>query len=285
MPGPDARTRGRDTEPRLAGPPASDVPVPAAVARFAVGAPLEAVWHNEAGGFTWRALDPDGRPTLYLKWSPTDGPDLGAEAQRLGWVAEQVPGVRVPDVVTHGSDASGAWLVTRAIDADPAVADRWRAEPRTAARAIGAGLRRLHDAAPVASCPFVWSAEQRLAAARGRVAAGEGPSTWHPEHRSLDATRALALLADVPEPDPVVCHGDACAPNSLIDAAGRWAGLVDLGRLGVADRWADLAVATWSLGWNFGTDVPGLEAELLDAYGIAADPRKSAYYRLLWDLS
>ncbi len=45
----------------------------------------------------------------------------------------------------------------------------------------------------------------------------------------------------------VVCHGDACAPNTLIDDDGRCSGHVDLGDLGVADRWADLAVATLSL--------------------------------------
>jgi len=50
----------------------------------------------------------------------------------------------------------------------------------------------------------------------------------------------------------------------------------------VADRWADLAVATWSLCWNFG---PGLDGVLLDAYGIAPDPRRTAYYRLLYDLA
>jgi kanamycin kinase len=60
------------------------------------------------------------------------------------------------------------------------------------------------------------------------------------------------------------------------------AGHVDLGRTGVADRWADLAVATWSAIWNLG---PGWEAELLAAYGVDPDAERSAYYRLLWDAS
>jgi kanamycin kinase len=55
---------------------------------------------------------------------------------------------------------------------------------------------------------------------------------------------------------------------------------VDLGRLGVADRWADLAVATYSLGWNYSGQ---WEHELLDAYGIEPDRERIEYYRRLWD--
>ena len=42
-----------------------------------------------------------------------------------------------------------------------------------------------------------------------------------------------------------------------------------------------LAVATWSTTWNYG---PGWETPLLDAYGVAPDPDRTRYYRLLWDL-
>ena len=80
----------------------------------------------------------------------------------------------------------------------------------------------------------------------------------------------------------VVCHGDACAPNTLLDDDGHWMGHVDLGRVGVADRWADLAVATWSTVWNYG---PGYEDRLLAAYGIAPDPDRTEFYRWLWDLA
>jgi kanamycin kinase len=79
----------------------------------------------------------------------------------------------------------------------------------------------------------------------------------------------------------VVCHGDACAPNTLVDDYGACSGHVDLGDLGVADRWADLAVATLSLGWNYGFGP--WQQELLDAYGVAEDPGRIAYYRALWE--
>jgi kanamycin kinase len=93
---------------------------------------------------------------------------------------------------------------------------------------------------------------------------------------------ALEIVSDPPSIDRfVVCHGDPCAPNTIIGARGDSMGVVDLGALGVADRWADLAVATWSSEWNYG---PGWESVLLDAYGIAPDLARIDYYRLLWAL-
>jgi kanamycin kinase len=68
----------------------------------------------------------------------------------------------------------------------------------------------------------------------------------------------------------------------LLRDDGTFAGHVDLGSLGVADRWADIAVATWSLNWNF---TSSHEPVFYAAYGIDPDPERIAYYRLLWDLA
>jgi aminoglycoside phosphotransferase len=96
------------------------------------------------------------------------------------------------------------------------------------------------------------------------VRCGAFSRTQHP--RTI-ADEAQSVLSDPPPVDRlVVCHGDACAPNTLIGDGGRWSGHVDLGSLGVADRWADIAVATWSAELNYG---PGWERTLLDAYGIS----------------
>jgi aminoglycoside phosphotransferase len=97
-----------------------------------------------------------------------------------------------------------------------------------------------------------WSV--RLREIRERGAAGMlDPARWHPDHRDLSVEAALELLAEPPLVDElVVCHGDSCAPNTLITGNGCCSGHLDLGALGVADRWADLAIATWSTTWNYG---------------------------------
>jgi kanamycin kinase len=259
--------------------------VPTAVTAVAAGEALDLVWVNEAGGLTYAAGE--GSRRRFIKWAPAgSGLGLVGEAARLSWAGQFHP---VPEPLSWGQDEDGSWLVTAALPGEMAASARWRSEPAVAVAAIGQGLRAMHDNLPLARCPFTWSAEHRVAGAQaaGAQAAGTAgsldPAAWHPCHQGLTVAEALARVADIPPPDQlVVCHGDACAPNTLLSGDGHWASHVDLGLLGVADRWADLAVATWSAEWNYG---PGWERTLLDAYGVAPDPGRTQYYRMLWDLS
>jgi kanamycin kinase len=220
------------------------------------------VWRNTRGGLTFRLGS--GGHARFIKWMPPGTPSLGGEAERLEWSR---PFIEVPRVLDYGEDDAGSWMLTAGIPAHSAVDARFtssRAAARVAVRSIGAGLRRMHDALPVDACPWSWSVEERIARARAEGSAVDA---------SLEAPPFTDRL--------VVCHGDACAPNTIVAADGSFAGHVDLGSLGVADRWADLAVATWSLEWNFAGGAL-LEAELLDAYGVTRDDRRIDYYRALW---
>jgi len=239
------------------------------------------VWRNALGGLTFR-IDSTCGGTRYAKWVAVGTPeiDLVREAERLAWARRWVP---VPQVVEHGADAEGTWLLTAAVPGRSAVDPRWTAHPRTAAAAIGQGLRRLHDALPVHRCPFDWSTDTRLGRADERIAAGARADEWSSVHRHLTVAEARHRIGRPPPIDRlVVCHGDACAPNTLLHDDGTFAAHVDLGSLGVADRWADLAVATWSTEWNYGRVYDGV---VYDAYGIDPDPDRIAYYRLLWDVA
>jgi len=254
--------------------------LPEPVAAIASGRLASLVWENEIGGLTFEIGS--GADRCFVKWSPrAAGIDLAAEAARMAWAGAYIP---VPRVLAHGADDAAMWLVTAPLPGSNAVQDRWLAEPATAVRAIGEGLRAMHDRLPVAACPFSWAASDRVEWAVQAAEIGQllPPGQSHECYQHLTVAQALELVADPPPADRlVVCHGDACAPNTLLADDGRWSGHVDLGALGVADRWADLAVATWSTEWNYG---PGWTDALLDAYGVAPDPDRTGYYRLLWAL-
>lgn len=236
--------------------PVDAVPVPARVQDLARGAAVVPVWRNGYGGVTFRTDD-----DRFIKFGPLNAESsLADEAERLEWAGRWI---RVPHVLEAGADDADEWLVTRAIRGESAVAPQWVAQPEIAVRAVGEGLRSLHDALPVDECPFDWGVPSRLANAAGR---------------GILAPDALR------EPPPVdllvVCHGDACAPNTLIGDDGRWLAHVDLGVLGIGDRWADIAVAAMSTEWNYG---PGWEDALLEAYGVSPDSDRLSYYRDLWN--
>jgi kanamycin kinase len=236
--------------------PNDPVPVPAVVTRIAAGRPVYPAWTNEAGGFAFQIGDGDGREFVKVQ-PPHPEVNLHREADKLRWVA---PYLTVPAVLAVGRDGASEWLHTAGIPGRTAVDPRFKSRPRVAVRAIATGLRAMHDRLPVDSCPYSWSVTSRLAAL--------------PE----SARRRL------PDPPPidklVVCHGDACAPNTLMSDDGQWCGHVDFGDLGIADRWADLAVAAWSLGHDYGGE---RRAEFFDVYGIEPDSERLDYYLRLWD--
>lgn len=236
--------------------PSAAVEIPAAVRALAGDAELAPVWLNGIGGLTFRT--DDGR---FIKWGPHDAEaNMRDEAERMRWARRWIA---APEVLDQGQDASHEWLVTAAIPGRSAVDPRWSDDPATAVRAVGAALRTMHDALPVDACPWTWDPEWRLANA---------------------AERGIIVPADLRTPPPVdrlvVCHGDACMPNTLLDDDGRPVAHVDLAALGVADRWADVAVASMSTEWNFG---PGWEDALIEAYGVESDRERLEYYRRLWN--
>ncbi|MGN7966227.1 phosphotransferase [Microbacterium sp. 22179] len=236
--------------------PDAHIEIPARVCDLAGRAAVTPVWRNGIGGLTFRT--DDGR---YIKWGPLDDEaNMHDEAERMRWARRWIT---VPEVLAQGEDDAHEWLVTRAIDAFSAVDPRWDGKAEIAVPAVGRALRMLHDTLPVADCPWEWSVHWRVsnASKRGVVVPPE--------------------LHEAPPIDRlVVCHGDACMPNTLLDAAGEPAAHVDLAALGLADRWADLAAAAMSTGWNFG---PGWEDPLLEAYGVERDDARLEFYMRLWN--
>jgi kanamycin kinase len=225
-----------------------DDPIPEIVMELAGGRLVELVWRNDLGGLTFRVGD------RFLKWNPHGtGIDLERERVRLEWIARRHP---APRVIASGRDDEAQWLVSAAVPGESAVGDTWRARRPEAIRAIAAGLRAIH-AVPIDDFPPAWTSEVWV----GRTPGSLGPRP--------------------PLDHPVLVHGDACAPNTLISSAGGWTGNVDFGDLAVGDRWADLAIASLSLDWNFGE---GHQGELFDDYGIEPDEERIRYYRALWDL-
>lgn len=252
--------------------------LPAAAARH-LRAGAAVVWAPYASS-TWAVGDRED-PRGYLKagWVGAH-PTIAGEVARARWLAGA--GVAVPEVVDAGADERVEWMLTAPLRGVPAVAPQHLADPRGTVAAMAEGLRALHEV-DASGCPFDWTLPVAVEHVRRRVEGGEvDPAGLAREHRHLSPARALEhLLSLLPEDeDLVVTHGDWCFPNVFLEH-GRTVGLLDLGEVGVADRWRDLAIGTWTTVWNVG---PGYEELFLEAYGADGDLRRRDCYRLLYDL-
>ena len=228
----------------------------------------EMVWSHVSELNTWRLTHPDGR-TRFLKLTAASWEVQAVdEAKRMRWLQLYSP---VPHVIDHGEGDGLSWLLTEGLPGRNAIDPGLLAEPAALVAALGRGLRRFHDGTPAAACPFRFTNEFAMERVRERV-------------RTRDVTAAqlerLESLRPATE-DLVVCHGDPCLPNFLVED-GEVTGYVDLGDVSIADRWRDIAIALWSVTRNLG---PGWEDVFLRAYGVERDEARVAFYQeLYWRL-
>lgn len=211
--------------------------------------------------------------------------ELEGERDRVAWLVERgVPGPRVLD---WHSDDTGACLVTSAVAGVPA--DQMpAAELRIAWEHIADAVRRLHEV-PVGDCPFRRDLDTMVAVARDVVARGAVNPEFLPEDQQrTPPSELLARLVpqlarrrDQEALDLVLCHGDLCLPNIILDPRTLdVSGFVDLGRLGPADRYADLALLLTNARETWEDEERALAADLAFAerYGVTLDHDRLRFY-------
>ncbi len=120
--------------------------------------------------------------------------------------------------------------------------------------------------------------------AEGRVVVEFLPAALQhtPPTRILDQIKAeLPMRLAQERAGLVVCHGDLCLPNILVDpATGEVNGLIDLGRLGKADPYGDISllIATARGTWSDEEVAHRAEGEFARVYGTGLDPDRLDFY-------
>lgn len=265
--------------------------IPPPVSHHGIGpATAPGVWAERLAAYRWERqaigrsratvfrLEADGRPTFFVKAEPSGiFCEIMGEAARLRWLTNI--GVACPEVLGLEASAGSHWLLmTAASGVD--LASRRDLLPSEAIDLAVAALKILHDR-PIEGCPFDHRLARRLAAAQSRLSAGMVDARdFADEYLGRSPEDLMAeLLADRPTgADLVLAHGDASLPNFMTEGYAI-TGLIDCGRLGIADRYQDLALAGWSIGFNLGID---WVEPFYRAYGITEpDRQKLKFYRLL----
>ncbi len=173
--------------------------------------------------------------------------DPAGERDRLLWL--QGKGIAVPGVIDWWEAEEGPYLIMTAIPGVPAaeldgdaLLKVWPSMARQ--------LKSLHEL-PADRCPFDRSLSLMFAKAEDVVSRDAvNPDFLLPEDQDRSARelldrveRDLPLRLHQEVVDRVLCHGDACMPNFVVDPHSlQCAGLIDLGRVGKADRYVDLSL-------------------------------------------
>lgn len=237
---------------------------------------------GESGAAVFRSAD----GARYAKCvGPEGAAELAEERDRAVWLTgHEVPGPRVLD---WRDGEAGACLVTATVPGVPA--DQVPAEELGAAwDRIAEAVRRLHEV-PVSACPFGRRLDAMVAVAREVVARDAVDPEFLPDEQRgtpgaelLDRlTGQLARRREEEAADLVVCHGDLCLPNIVLNPETLdVSGFIDLGRLGVADRHADLALllANARETWPDEERARGADAAFAERYGLAPDPGRLRFY-------
>jgi streptomycin 3"-kinase len=186
----------------------------------------------------------------------------------------------------HETDA-GACLITRAVLGVPASELDAPALQR-AWPSIVVAVRALHDLA-TDRCPFDRTLSQMMPLARASVAEDRVVVGFLPE--ALQRTPPTQILDQIETELPVrlaqertqlvVCHGDLCLPNILVDpATGQVTALIDLGRVGTADPYGDIALllATARHTWSDEAMARRADQEFSEIYGTELDAERQDFY-------
>lgn len=253
--------------------------LPGSLAERLAGADWQRELAGEAGADVFRLTLADATKALLKHGCGGVADDLVDEFARLRWLAGRMP---CPKVLAFTSEADSAWLLTTALPGRSG--DAWlEADPARLPMVIdafAACLRTLHGL-PTDDCPFEAGTELRLAAARRAVVAGSiDLDDLDDDHAGWDAQRLLAELCRLrpPAAKRVVTHGDFSLGNVLIDDDGAVTGMIDVGRLGLADPYQDVAIFWQNLAeWG-----EAAQARFLAGIGVTdVDRQRLDFHRCL----
>ena len=244
------------------------------------------VQSGRSGIGIFRASIYEGGREVYLKVRKVieefePGKSLKAEAEKLTWLHQQIP---VPRVEAFCKLGDHEFLLLSSLKGRDASNVRNSKEAERNLPLIVEVIKKLH-ALPTLSCPFNQEIDTRIEQARKRLEAGlVDRNDFDEERRGIDPKELFSqLLTLKPQTsDLVVTHGDFCLPNIIIDRK-EVSGVVDVGRVGIGDRYQDLALLSRSLSSGLNPFYgKRMAKKALELYGITSvDEGKIEFFQIL----
>jgi len=259
--------------------------LPAKFRQLLLGASVERDSLGCSDAAVYKISGAQGLGAAYLKVQLGEGVELRREREVLSWLKGKLP---VPEVLGYEENDGRKYLLLSEVFGHTAAEEHCLAGKQAEKTVIvlARALRLIHSI-DTSICPFPRNLEVVLCEARDRVRLGlVDTDDLEPENATRSPNEILdELVSSRPTEDLVFTHGDYCLPNIILQG-GALSGFIDLGRAGVADRYADIALAIRSLRHNLGAEASEQMVELFrKEYGLPQiNFEKVDYYILLDEL-
>ncbi len=148
-----------------------------------------------------------------------------------------------------------SYLLMSKCDGRMACASEYMENPAILCKLLANGLKMLWSM-DVSDCPCDQSLSCKLLRAEQIIEDGlvdmdnVEPDTFGKNGFRDPAELLQWLRENKPEEEPVLSHGDYCLPN-IFGNQSEVSGFIDLGRMGIADKWCDIALCYRSLSHNY----------------------------------
>lgn len=218
-------------------------------------------------------------------------PETEETIKIMNWLEGRLP---APKVICHEVCEEQSYLLMSRIEGKMSCDEYYLKRPHELITLLANGLKMLWST-DISDCPKVQSLEHELAAARYNVENGlvdmerTEPETFGKNEFESPAALLEWLEANKPPCEPVLSHGDFCLPNIFLKD-GKVSGFIDLGGMGIADKWRDISLCYRSLKHNFDGTFSGkiykdFDPDMLfEALGIVPDRERLRYWILLDEL-
>lgn len=212
------------------------------------------------------------------------------EYRMMLWLQEKL---LVPKVYAYETLGGKSYFLMSKLNGEAACDEKYMKNPGLQVKLLAKGLQNLWSI-DITDCPSDSGLENKLAQAKYNVENNlvdldnVEPDTFGEKGFKNPGELLKWLYDNKPEEELVLSHGDYCLPNVIFKDNN--VGYIDLGKMGVADKWCDIALCYRSLSHNYngrynGQDYSGLNDLLLfEELGIKPDWEKIKYYILLDEL-
>lgn len=216
---------------------------------------------------------------------------MATQVQMMQWLDGKIP---VPQVLAYEIEDGKSYLLMSKIGGKMSCDTYYLEHPQILLEALACGLKMLWEV-DIKECPRVRDLDVALKEARFQVENNlvdldnVEPNTFGEDGFESPKHLLEWLESHRSSFEPVISHGDFCLPNVFLEN-GHIKGFIDLDKMGVGDKWNDIALCYRSLKHNFDGTYGGKVYEdfqpdmLFEKLGIEPDWEKINYYLLLDEL-